>query len=1373
MKKILIPLVLLIAAGGFYALTVLVTGEPRFQVEEGYRLLYDGESLDGWRVVGGQGTFEAEGDSIVGRHGPGPNTFLRTEETYGDFSLKMQVRWDEPGNSGVLFRARQRGGDGRAYGYQYELDPSEHSRSGGIYDEARRGWLADLEDAPEVRAALRRDGWNDVEIEARGARLKTWINGVPAVEIVDGLDTSGFIALQVHAGKSGVIRWRNIRIRDLPPMLSTGDSLMSPVEWRTEGLPGALQFSADTFGANLSGDPGLLDSRRQFNDAMVRMTVPACDSPTIIRMRDRHDGENRGEQFAEVKIYADRVEARLVTPAGEQRMDPVALDPAEAHQFTGVTLGGSVTLTVDESDALRLDNTGLPERGRLRIQPARCGDDFQISGLEWYSLREKSAEPLFYQTLDNELAPALTPEEALSAFSIAPGFEIELVAAEPLVAEPVAMSWDEYGRLYVVELRGYMRDAYGTGSDEPVGQVVRLEDTDGDGRMDNSEVFLGELVSARAVAVVNEGILVGEPPNLWLCELPSRDALCENKRRLGGYAVEVDSNVEHLENGLRQGLDNWLYNSRSNRSLRVEEGELVEREGPNRGQWGITQDDYGRLLYNHNSTWLQADFFAAEDLVQPGRELPYEGLGVNLTRPAQVYSVRVNPGVNRAYLDGTLREDGRLNGVTGVSGLVAYRGDQFPDTYRGDVFVPESAGNVVAQFEMSEQGLEVKAVQRLYDDGRWGKRDFLGSTDERFRPVDAMNGPDGALYIIDMYRGIIQDDHFMTDELREQVFQRGLDGPVGMGRIWRVRHLEGKRGREFPSLATANGAALVAALAHPNGWVRDTAQRLLLDRDEDLSSGLVALALGQDTRASLHAIWALAGRGELDREIVLDLAQSGDPRRQVQALRAGRDLLEAGDLLVLYSHLEHPPEAVAMQLAFAMGAHAGNPAIREALGELLAADQASPYVRQAVVRAVSGRELQFLAEYLSSRGPTAASGPAAAALQRLASSAYLSLRGDLTDPGSGNQGLVALLELAESRRGNDRWQQLALLKGIEHTVRTPGFKPAMLEVPPSIFSDSAINESNPLWSARLAARVAFTWPGDEVAMGLTPLSPSQLEEMAAGEHFYAQCAACHGEAGEGIAGLAPPLSGAKWVSGPPEWLARIILQGMTGPVEVQGQHFDGVMPPHGHLPELDDVTLAGLMTYLRRSWGNRAEPLDVATVRAIRADSGGRDRPWTAGELRAVPYDRGYSRFEGKYAISFVTLTITEEPDGLHVAVPMYGAARMEELGPTTFRAAAGGESVQIEFIVEPDGSVNSLVLDRKGDRIPIERKPGNTLFSGGAASETEYARPERDEEQPAEFAGLLHCFGLHCDRGEYVGQRGLADDPGQERSHPQPAGYQ
>ncbi|MCL4104478.1 UNVERIFIED_CONTAM: hypothetical protein GTU68_047440 [Idotea baltica] len=224
-------------------------------------------------------------------------------------------------------------------------------------------------------------------------------------------------------------------------------------------------------------------------------------------------------------------------------------------------------------------------------------------------------------------------------------------------------------------------------------------------------------------------------------------------------------------------------------------------------------------------------------------------------------------------------------------------------------------------------------------------------------------------------------------------------------------------------------------------------------------------------------------------------------------------------------------------------------------------------------------------------------------------------------------------------------------------------------------------------------------------MGIKPLSPEQLQLLALGEAFYPQCAACHGEAGEGTAGLAPPLSGASWVIGPQEWLARIILQGMTGPLEVAGQDWNGVMPPHGHLPELDDNTLAGLMTYLRRSWGNKADPVSAKSVTAIREASANRDRPWTVEELQAVPFDRGFKRYAGEYAISFVTLTITDKPEGLHLSVPMYGSGILQQVSETVFRGEAGGESVKLEFMVEADGSVNTMRVYYGNEKLTTKRK--------------------------------------------------------------------
>lgn len=191
-----------------------VLGDARID-EQGFTPLFDGKTLTGWRQAGGEATYRVEDGQIVGEVGPGHNSFLCTEKTFADFVLKLDVKLDVPGNSGIQFRSHQRE-DGVVFGYQCEIDPSDRAWSGGIYDESRRGWLDTLENRPEARSALKKDAWNEFVIEAVGPSIKTWINGVPCAELTDTADAEGFIALQVHAGDQGKIRWRNIRLKEIP-----------------------------------------------------------------------------------------------------------------------------------------------------------------------------------------------------------------------------------------------------------------------------------------------------------------------------------------------------------------------------------------------------------------------------------------------------------------------------------------------------------------------------------------------------------------------------------------------------------------------------------------------------------------------------------------------------------------------------------------------------------------------------------------------------------------------------------------------------------------------------------------------------------------------------------------------------------------------------------------------------------------------------------------------------------------------------------------------------------------------------------------------------------------------------------------------------
>ena len=178
--------------------------------------LFNGEDLKGWTKRGGEATFKVEDGCIVGTHGPGANTFLCTTRSYEDFELELEFKWDRPGNSGIQFRSHLRPEDGVVEGYQCELDPSDRGWTCGIYYEGPRGWLAPLDQSPQARAARRLNDWNEIRIRAKGAHLQTWLNGVPCADLLDRQgDRSGFIALQVHSGGTGVMRWRNITLRRL------------------------------------------------------------------------------------------------------------------------------------------------------------------------------------------------------------------------------------------------------------------------------------------------------------------------------------------------------------------------------------------------------------------------------------------------------------------------------------------------------------------------------------------------------------------------------------------------------------------------------------------------------------------------------------------------------------------------------------------------------------------------------------------------------------------------------------------------------------------------------------------------------------------------------------------------------------------------------------------------------------------------------------------------------------------------------------------------------------------------------------------------------------------------------------------------------
>jgi glucose/arabinose dehydrogenase/mono/diheme cytochrome c family protein len=461
----------------------------------------------------------------------------------------------------------------------------------------------------------------------------------------------------------------------------------------------------------------------------------------------------------------------------------------------------------------------------------------------------------------------LSPQQAIADFQIEEGFAVEAVAAEPAIEDPVALQWDADGAMWVLEMRGYMHDEDGGGENMPLGRIKILKDANGDGTYESASVFLDSLIMPRAVLPVNGGALVIEPPKLLFVK---------NKYGKGGKVQVIDSlfieggNVEHQPNALMPAMDNWIYCAKSNKRVRLINNQWVVEKTQFRGQWGLTQDDMGRLFYNDNSITLLGDNFLPNAFAENEAYRRQSKTSYNVQLVSnRVFPRRTTTGVNRGYEKEVLDSTGRLVNVTAACGPVIYRGDQFPEKYRGNAFVMEPSGYLIKRIVLTQDSNGFVRGALPYEN-----KEFLTATDERFRPVNAYNAPDGALYFIDMHRGVIQHTTYLTPYLRRYIDSLKLQRPIGMGRIYRIRWKERELLKKLP-LTHLPAQELVKVLEHKNGWYRDMAQRLLIERnDSTLVASLKTLALSQNPVTALHALYTLEGMQQLTPEFLYNAAQA-------------------------------------------------------------------------------------------------------------------------------------------------------------------------------------------------------------------------------------------------------------------------------------------------------------------------------------------------------------------------------------------------------------------------------------------------------------------------------------------------------------------
>jgi mono/diheme cytochrome c family protein/glucose/arabinose dehydrogenase len=850
-------------------------------------------------------------------------------------------------------------------------------------------------------------------------------------------------------------------------------------------------------------------------------------------------------------------------------------------------------------------------------------------------------------------APVLSPAEALKTFALPPGYRLELVASEPLIQDPVAIDWDADGRMWAIEMPGYMLDMQARNELDPTGRVVVFEDANGDGTLDRRTVFADGLVLPRALKVVDRGVLVGEPPNLWLMQDADGDLRMDGKTLVTDRYGRRDANVEHNANSLLWALDNRLHTSEVDTYFRFTAGRFEVLRTLARGQWGATQDDAGRIYRNTNSSALHVDlvptpYFARQGTMARTRG-SYEFLGgpggdLNETWPA-----RPTPGVNRGYQTGVLRDDGRLASFTAVAAPTVYRGDRLPSELQGSVFVVEPSGNLVSRIIVSDDGRTLRG-RKAYD-----RREFLTSTDERFRPVNLSSAPDGTLYVVDMYRGIIQHKGYITEYLRDQILARNLEQPTARGRIYRVVHETTRRDRR-PSLSRLEASQLIDLLSHPNGWWRDTAQQLLVQRNPAAAvaplTRLAATAPAPRTR--LHALWTLDGMDRIEAASVMKALS--DPAREVRvsALRLSeRWLREPGHPIAAAARTlaSDPDWWVRQQLAASLG-ELPRGAREPALVSLLEAYANDPVVTDAAISGLRGSETVVLEALLASAADTP---PRSAAITMLAATIVAAGQDDVIQP--------LLARIADD--AGPAWQRSALLRGVEVTVLgatapgspagrgrgagAPGADPAApgarggpggapafpggraeatgengvtpaaggrrgrpplkLSREPALVALSARNGGD--LSARATSLLArIEWPGKPgAAPAAAPLTADEQARYDTGRGIYESlCVACHQADGRGLDKVAPSLIGSELAVAPPDVPVRILLNGKEGTV--------GLMPPLGSV--LSDDQIAAVLTYVRRQWGNAGTPVAGADVGRIRPLTTGRTRPWTDADLARI-----------------------------------------------------------------------------------------------------------------------------------------------------------
>ena len=830
----------------------------------------------------------------------------------------------------------------------------------------------------------------------------------------------------------------------------------------------------------------------------------------------------------------------------------------------------------------------------------------------------------FFTAEEPEEPPVRAPIDALKSFAMPPGYAVELVAAEPLVQDPILMEFDGDGRLWVMELPGWAHNLSMENSLEPVNRLVVLDDTDNDGVFDKRTVFADKLVLPRAFKILAGGCaLIGEPPTLWKACDTDGDLKADTKEKVADGFARLGV-LEHGANGLFWGMDNLLVVSEHEWNVAYKAGQFVTVPGLRRGQWGVTQDDAGRIYRNVNTDPLFVDYVSPDYYARNPDLVRTRGLYENLVdqEKTNIWPAHPTFGLNRGYRREVFRADGTASYYGGVSSPLIYRGTRLPADVQGMGFVADGATNIVHLLRLKDDGQGRMAAEDYY-----AKGEFLASTDVRFRPTALAGGPDGSFYIADMYRGVSQDGPLQTDYLRDYITKRGLARGIGHGRIYRVVHV-GANGAAAPmprdarpQMSRDTTAALVAHLSHPNGWWRDTAQQHLVQRADPKSEPLLvklAKDLKADWRSRLHALWTLDGMGTMRADLALLAMRDAKAELRAAGLRLAESGLATGDQKLIKAVLALAGDGnwqVRVQAAATLGA-LPDAARTQPMIALLSVHGDDPVLVDAALSGLKGNELPVLTALAAARAaPREAVAMLAGALAKRRDAATgqqlvaLAARDDLPAPVR-----TALLDgLALGFAGGAQTGGNAVAGGraggnIPGVTRARGgVERFALAAEPAMISRLA-SGSDALAEPSKKLLALITWPGRPAPPALPPRNASEEALFKQGQAIYVeQCSGCHQIEGQGQATVAPALAGSKRVAANGDVPVRILTNGLEGKI--------GLMPPLGGA--MSDEEVAAVLTYVRQSFGNRAAPVPPAAVKEWRLAFAHRTTPWSEKDIDA------------------------------------------------------------------------------------------------------------------------------------------------------------